>query len=208
VAAACRGSTSYLDVLSALEQASSDLLQHGQSHRMRSTLQLLIEQLLPDNAHELCSSSTPHGAPSTAAAQALPVTPNHHAVGHTQGTGLAQAPCGETETAPQYMQYGTTPARLASAPRPAAVPAPFVLSATRVRGPCPVCWRGDPVEGGFESKAYLIDRLLAGAHELLESDGRWFARRRGKRLVDGGEARWGVESYQKRLDTKVSQHLA
>jgi hypothetical protein len=63
----------------------------------------------------------------------------------------------------------------------------FVLSATRVRGPCPVCWRGDPAEGGFVSKADLIDRLLAGAHEPLESDGHCFAKRRGKRLVDGGE---------------------
>ncbi|WIA11772.1 hypothetical protein OEZ85_011866 [Tetradesmus obliquus] len=40
--------------------------------------------------------------------------------------------------------------------------------------------------GGFASKADLVDRLLAGAHEPLISDGRCFARRRGKLLVDGG----------------------
>lgn len=124
VAAACRCSIPILDVLAALKQAGTDLIQHGRNKRMRSTLEPLMHQLLPENAHELCTGS---GAP------------------------------------------------------------PFVLAATKVQGPCPVCWRPDLASSGFSSKTELVDRLLAGAQEPKVSDNHCFARERGHGwFMDGG----------------------
>eukprot|EP00878_Enallax_costatus_P022552 GHUV01023930.1.p1 GENE.GHUV01023930.1~~GHUV01023930.1.p1 ORF type:complete len:214 (-),score=54.09 GHUV01023930.1:1014-1655(-) len=110
------------DMLSALKEACSDLLQHGWKKRIRSVLKPVVERLLPPDAHEQCNAS------------------------------------------PEV-----------------------VLTASKISGPCPMCWQSQVFEEPFISREDLVERLLVAVHEPKETDGRLCVPYRKHHYADGGE---------------------
>lgn len=62
----------------------------------------------------------------------------------------------------------------------------FALAATRIQGPCPVCWKAELMQEPFCSRDDLVQRLLTAVHEPVGSDGRLFVKYRRHRYADGG----------------------
>lgn len=60
------------------------------------------------------------------------------------------------------------------------------LTASRIKGPCPACWRGQLLNEPFSSREDLVQRLLVAIHEPRETDGRLCVRYNRHYYADGG----------------------
>jgi hypothetical protein len=120
-----------------------ELRSQGLVGRMAGALRPQLERLLPPDAHTACSGSS-----SLAAATAT---------GSNGG--------GSSSSAPRY--HPTPPQQPAERhpqwqPRPPTAAAPFVVAATRLRGPCPVCppcWQPDVFDGGLCARGVAHMRM-------------------------------------------------